>query len=313
MDKSNLSAHSCRCDGCGSDMIYNPDRGALYCDSCKKAKAVVANKEYSKHDLHNMSPVGDANKAWAEENKALKCKNCGASVVLQGYQLSCHCPYCSSALVADEKVVVGHKPDAVVPFRFGKGRAEELFKAKIKKNWFAPKKFKQNVAADNIEAYYFPAFVYDCDCRSTYSGELYESYTVHRRDGRTDTRRRYFYISGNRSTRHEGVEIEASTKLEQHQLNSVRPYDISQAVGYSNEYIAGYPLETYSSGIKETFQVATKIIKDDIRREILSGYRYDGVVSFNMQTQFFNEKYTYCILPMYRINYKYKKKIIQML
>ena len=307
MNKNKLSARSCKCEGCGDDMIFSPADGMLYCPSCASKKEIKTPNEYSKHPMNEFVDGADDNKKWAEQQKSMDCPNCGAEVVLGNYQVAARCPYCSSELVARKKSLVGLTPDAVVPFKIGKDRALELFRTKINKNHFVPGKFKKQLKADSIEGYYFPAFVYDAQVRSDYEGRLYENYVVKRGD-RSEVRRRYFYISGNKVTKHEGVEVEASTKLTQAELQSIRPYDFVQAKAFAKEYIAGFPLETYSVGVKDTNKQAREIIESNIRWQILKGYHYDGVSFLNINNFYEEENYSYCVLPMYRINYQYKNK-----
>ncbi|MBQ8908731.1 MAG: hypothetical protein IJY90_00360 [Clostridia bacterium] len=308
MNKKKISATFTKCPSCGDDMVFNPDGQCLSCPSCQNIEIIHSKTQYAKHDFDLENPSMDANEKWAQDEKIMKCKNCGASVVLQGYQVSANCPYCDTSLVSAETGGEGVKPDAVVPFRIGKKLAEETFRAKIQKNWFVPKQLKQNLKADAIRAYYFPAFVYDANCLTSYDGVLYETYTVRDKEGRYHTKYRYFNISGTKSTQHANIEIEASTKLEQRELSWVRPYDFTQAKCFTNEFISGYALECYSSSIKDTFATAKTIIENDIKYKILSGYRYDGISKFNMDTTYLSKNYSYCVLPMYRVNFTYKGK-----
>jgi hypothetical protein len=46
-------------------------------------------------------------------------------------------------------------------------------------------------------------------------------------------------------------------------------------------------------------------MEQTIKRNILSSYTYDRVVSFEMQTEFFEEQYMYYLLPIYKCDYTY--------
>ena len=290
-------------------MIFNPDKGALWCPSCQSEKAISSEGKYKKHSYVAGQHTEEDSQQWAQEIKAMKCPNCGAHVILQDYTVSGSCPYCSTGLVAETDKLIALKPDSVVPFKFGKEKAETIFKSKINRKWFVPKKFKKMVKAESIQAYYFPSFVYDADCVSAYDGRLYREHTRTDSEGKKHTTRSYFHIKGEEITNHRNVEIETSTKLEQRELKWVRPYDFSQAKEYTNEYISGYALECYSNSVDESYAVAESSMKDEIKRTILRHYNYDGVSYLNIDSKFSNQKYTYCVLPMYRINYNYKGKM----
>ena len=51
MPKS-LKASSRKCSSCGDDMLFNPEKFALFCPSCHKESKIAAKKIYAKHDVN---------------------------------------------------------------------------------------------------------------------------------------------------------------------------------------------------------------------------------------------------------------------
>lgn len=306
--KKEIKALSNKCSSCGDDMVFNPDVSCVVCPSCKQTRQIKPNNSYLKHPVDGNSELIDKNTEWASQNKAMSCPNCGAQVVLNKFQAASNCPYCNSDLIASMEKFSGLKPDAIIPFKFGKEKAITLFKEKIKNKWLVPKKFKNSVSAKEVHAYYFPTFIFDAECHTSFEGRLYKTYTVKDKNGNSETKRRYFNIHGIKDTKHKGIEVEASTKLSQHELNLVRPYNKEQAQTYSDDYVYGFDLEYYSNSVHETYSQAQTIMKQDIKREILKAYDYDGIDSFTMRNEFLNPNYSYVMLPMYRINYSHKNK-----
>ena len=303
----NLKASSRKCSSCGDDMFFNPEKLVLFCPACHSERKITTKKVYTKHDI-NENISTHKNEEWANKIISMQCPNCAASTLLKQYATSVKCQYCETPLIADSNQFSGLKPDAILPFTFNKARAEEIFKNKIGRRWLAPRSLKQSVKADTIRAFYFPAFVFDAECHSTYDGRLYENVDVKDSDGETSTERRYFNIKGEEFTSHSNIEVEASARLSQYELNKIRPYDLTKAYAYTDEFVYGFALENYSNSVKETNSQAQTIIKQQIRKTILSKYDHDGVSEFNLQTTFIKQRYSYCVLPIYRINYTYKKK-----
>ena len=305
--QKNLKTNISKCSGCGDDMTFHPSKQCLVCPSCNLEKEITAPVGLLKRDLDLTETFSDhKNSDWLKQNHAMQCPNCGATSILSNYETSAMCPYCDTSLIACKKQFNSLKPDSIVPFKFGKDRAEQLFKEKLKNKWFISGKFKKSIRADEIIAYYFPAFVFDADCSTIYSGRLYNEETKNKSDGTSETVRNYFNISGQKETHHANIEIEASAKLSQFELNSIRPYNLNEARSYSNEFIYGFSLEQYSNSILETHKQAQKLMEQDIRKEILKCYRHDGVSYLNMTPSFYNQKYSYCMLPIYRFNFSYK-------
>lgn len=304
-----LTSSANKCANCGDDLLFNPDFGNLICPSCKSKKEIVSKLDLNKHSINKQDNLSShKNTDWTNETKSLQCKNCGAVSLLKNYQTSATCPYCETPLVASMQKLEGVKPDSIIPFKFGKESAVEKFKQSLQKKFFAPKKFKNSIKADEVHAYYFPSFIFDSDCSTIYDGELYEEYEVKDSDGDTETKKRYFNIAGTKNTTHSNIAIEASTHLSQFQLNSIKPYNFAEARVYSDDFIYGFSLENYSNSVNETHQQAKTIIKQEIKNSILHDYDYDGVNYLNMNTTYSNEKYSYCVLPLYKINYNYKNK-----
>ncbi len=302
-----LKATSSKCFSCGDDMHFCPETNALVCPSCKKTTEILASFGMPKHDI-NEKLTTHKNQELNNQMSDMQCPNCGATTVLNQYQTTANCPYCSTPLIASKSQFSGLKPDCIVPFKFGKEKAEELFKNTLKKKWLAPKGFKNSIKADLISAFYFPSFVFEANSLTHYSGRLYTIESVKDAEGNSNSEKRYFPISGVMPCRHAGQEIEASTHLTQFDLNVVRPYNLQEARVYTDEFVYGFSLEHYSSSVKETNAQAKAIFKQEIRNLILSKYTYDGVDYFEMVPAFTEEKYSYCVLPMYRINYTHKNK-----
>ena len=126
-----IEAHSIKCDACGDNMVFSPDKNALYCSSCHSTKEILSNRDIQKHDVLTLGEISnEKGEAWAKEEKGMKCPNCGSNVILHNYQMSATCPYCDTSLVAKKEALYGLKPDGVIPFSFGKEKAYELFKQK---------------------------------------------------------------------------------------------------------------------------------------------------------------------------------------
>ena len=304
MAEKRVKVASTKCDGCGDDMVFSPDDACLKCPSCNSVKAIPSNKDYKKHSIVDDEKLADDNKLYKETTRVISCPNCGAKIELVGLKVSSMCPYCDTALVSIKENDEGKTPDTIVPFKISKSKAEELFKKRITKNWLVPSSFKKNISAQTINAFYFPAFVFDAKCASSYSGQAYDTY----RDNDGDTHRRYYLVRGKLDSVHNGIEVESSSQLTQEELSLVKPYYFSDAVAYESKFIAGYDLECYDQSAKDCYMQAQEIIKGDIRRQIINKINADGIVQLNIDTAFIEPKYSYCVLPIYRINYQHKEK-----
>ena len=303
--KTNLE----KCKNCGSNLTFNPDNQTLSCMSCETHLPIKSNSGLYMHMYDKNNNLNRHNNSnLIKQSRLMQCQNCGASIVLLDYQTSAFCPYCNTGMIASHEQFDGLKPDSIIPFKFGKEKAVQILKSKLKNNWFVPSKFKSSINADEIKAYYFPAFIFDAECSTFYEGRLYNDSTKRKSDGSTETSRTYFTIKGKKQTSHANIEIEASSNLGQHELEMIRPYNFNDAQKYSNEFVYGFALEHYNNSLENSNNLAKKIMIKKIQEKILSSYHYDGIDSLKLQPTFYDEKFSYCILPIYRINYLYKNK-----
>lgn len=303
----NLKVDDAGCPSCGSTMIYSPQRQKLYCESCQTTKDIkfVALKEKHPYDQLKLTKQ---DKDYNAQIVNLSCPNCGASVINNAKGYSDICPYCNSALVANNIVDSVLKPDGIIPFVFSNEEASQKYRQGIKKKWFIPNKFKKAPPTENIKGIYIPCFSYDADTDSTYSGRLATDHTHTDSQGRSHTVTTYKNISGIQKSQQRDILVETSSKINQIQLDEILPYNYSNLVKFNTSFIIGYSVEHFDKSLKDCKIIAENIMNENIKQIILNKYSYDRVVSFNLDTVFTNNMYNYNLIPIYKCDYTYKNK-----
>ena len=309
MKEKKIESNQFKCKGCGGNLIYSPDSKDLLCPKCSNHYKIEKTKTFVRHPLDKTKAIKDVEyKEFIAENKIFRCNNCGANVILNNYEITKDCPYCNTSLIADEKSLPGMKPDAIIPFEFNKEIASEKFVQGVKKRFLVPRKFKKKVPESDISAFYIPSFGYDAKTQSSYNGRLYETYTTTDSEGHTQTHTRHFNISGTYNQNFNNVMVESSSKMCQSDLNGFLPYKYNDLQDYNNCYILGYSAENYDKDAYESIPEYKDMVHFYIRNGILSQYHYSGVDYLNINTNYSDEQYFYCFLPVYRFEYKFKKK-----
>ncbi len=303
MNNKVLKASFAKCDGCGSGMIFSPEKQNLICEHCKSVKEFEKSKEYTKHDLKEKPSSFEGYKEWREENKVMRCETCGAEVVLHNLEYSGTCPYCGSSYVSETKKLPGLVPDAVIPFKFDEEGASERFKAGVKRKFFVPRTFKKRISTDKIKGIYVPTFAFDANTQTSYSGTLNKT----ERRGE-DTYVRRFKISGTQKLNIVDELVETSSQLTQDQLRKIMPYNMKEAFKFDENFIRGYVVEHFETAFDQCYKDAKQAMLEEIKSSILQQYTYDTVESFNMNPSFSDEKYSYKLVPVYRFEYQYKNK-----
>ncbi len=307
-DEVENNADVMKCPACGANMVYDSERGKLYCEHCETV-VEVRSKTSEEQDFERL--LARTNE-WGAETHVFRCENCGAQEVLADGEIAKQCPFCGTTNIVQTEELPGLKPNAVVPFAVPKDDAVKRVKNWARKKLFAPRRFRKGANPENVNGMYMPAFSFDTSADAWYSGVLGKyRYRTRRVNGRT-VQERYlvtFPIRGNYSAFFDDVLIQASDKIGQKSLNDLQPFDTNQSKEYRQEYLSGYTAGQYTKDGLACWEDAKEVIRARLKASVLSRYTYDTVVSFNIDFRCRNTTYKYLLLPVYVGHCSWKKKL----
>ena len=296
-----------KCTNCGADMVFSPKRGSLVCPFCDTEKAIkVATPSF--RDFFSSASGG-----YVETGKAgYRCPNCDGLVKVEGFSTSMTCPYCGATNVINLSEFKGLKPDGLLPFTVSQEEAIECGRKWIKKKIFAPSKAKKMFSPNEMNGLYVPSFIFNSDTTSKYEGRFGEEYQVEVKKGDqivTETRVRWYHVSGTWNRDFRDIVVEACSKTTQRQMNGILPYDLQNAVNYDKAFLAGFSSERYDTSITDSCNTAKDSMQQTIRNEIIRHHNPDRVDYLNVTTTYKKIEYEYLLLPVWQSEYPYKKKI----
>jgi len=298
------------CPLCGGRLVYSPADRALKCEYCG-SKGQIDMSRYGE-ELNFYDLINAENNTWSDETHVFSCNNCGAKTILSRTEISKKCPFCGTTNVVQTEELCGLKPNAVLPFTLDKKQACESAVKWAKKRLYSPRKFKQNVYPEKIEGNYIPAFTFDADTTTRYSGTLGRTRTRTRRvNGRTitETYTQWFHISGTYSLAFDDILVQASDSIRQKDVNKLSPFETNTSQAYSSDFLLGFSATQYSKTGQDCWNYARGVMQAQVKAAILSQYTYnvEGNVSLNMSCS--NITYKYVLLPVYIGHYSYRKKL----
>ena len=296
-----------KCPSCGSNMTFDPEKQVLACPFCGQTVDFKKDSDVKERDILT---AFDTAEKW-EDTSVVSCDNCGAKFVISENDVALECPYCGTSHVRKSADLAGVKPNALYPFLISADRAESLSKKWAKRRIFAPSKFKKSIEAKNLHGVYEPCFTFDSRTFSSYDGKLGETKTrtVRTKNGtRTETYVEWHYVSGTISHFFDDVTIAAGKELDQKAYNKISPFDISTIKVYSKDYLAGYSAKHYDKSLKDAWQESKGIMDERLRKLILEQNGCDVIGYLNVSTVHNDVTFKYVLLPLYLLNYRYKKK-----
>ena len=297
-----------KCDNCGANLSFDPTTQELKCFHCGSFKSFEKSNAVSELFIEN---AFIASEKVDSESSVYRCDNCGAVVVLSSHEVATFCPYCNTSHIVKSEDLSGLKPNAVYPYTIEKEVAVEKSKIWAKKRIFAPSSFKKSLNVDRVHGIYEPAFTFDSLTFSTYEGRIGKRHTRTVGSGknrRTETYIVWRRISGSFTREFDDLFINASGDYEQKTLDKILPFDYSHIKTYSKEYLSGFMAKHNDKDIHTAWDEAKSEMDKILRREILRQYDHDVVDYINVSTVHEKVTYKYVLLPVYQLNFKYKKK-----
>lgn len=297
-----------KCKACGGNMVFDPNTQKLKCEHCGTEEDFIKDKEVKELDI--LEGFKNAEK-WSSGTMVYRCANCGASIVMTANEVAKNCPYCSTPQVVQTEDLAGIKPNAVYPFLLDKPNAKTTFLKWAKKRFLAPTAFKKNVDPDKINGVYQPCFTFDSNTSSVYEGRIGKTHTrTVRRNGKSYTESYTVWrnISGRYDDFFNDVTITAGNSVNQKSMNKLMPFPIESIQVYEEKYLSGFSASHYDKDITQSWEEAKSYMDSALRSRILSRYSYDQVAYLNVSTTHEGVTYKYVLVPVYIVNYTYKKK-----
>ena len=241
-----------KCPACGGALEFDSKLQKVkcpYCDSeytMEELKSIDAglDKE-SASDGEQQTQVGNE---WTEsEESGLRsyvCQSCGGEIVGDATTAATACPFCGNPVVMMEQFSGMLKPDLVIPFKLDKNDAKAAFKKHISGKRLLPKTFKDENHIDEIKGIYVPFWLFDAhaDASVTYDAETVRTWSDSDYNY-TETKYYKAYRSG--YTDFAAIPVDGSQKMADDLMESIEPYNLSEAVDFQTAYLAGYFADKY--------------------------------------------------------------------
>ena len=290
-------------------MVFDPESRSLKCEHCGNSEAIEKDLKVLEQDILDGFEKGV--RLVKGEQMVYKCRNCGATVMLNPEESAVICPFCSTSNVVKEETFDGLKPQVILPFAFNGEKASEYAKQWAKKRIFAPRKFKKELSPENMRGVYEPCFTYDSVTHSSYNGRVGDRHTRTVGSGknrRTETYIVYRNVHGDYDRTFDDLLVANNRNFDQTKLSSLEPFDLSSQCVYERKFLSGYCSEVYQKDVKEGWGDAKRIMDKKLYSEIVNKLRCDVVDYLNISTRHTKVTYKYLLLPVYFMTCRFQKK-----
>ena len=282
-----------------------------YCGTEFDVETLIAYDEELKHDGKDNMQWNDLSGAeWFEgEQEGLRvylCNTCGGEIVGDENTAATSCPFCGNPVVMMGQFRGSLKPDYVIPFKVSREEAVAALKKHYGGKKLLPKVFKDQNHIDEIKGIYVPFWLFDSEA------DAHIRYKATRVRGWSDSSYRYtetsFYsVIRAGSLDFHFVPADGSSKLDDTLMESIEPFDFSEAVDFQTAYLSGYFADKYDVASEKCTERANERIKRSAEKAFAS--TVDGfvtVVPESTNIDFRNSSSKYALLPVWLLNTTWK-------
>lgn len=315
-----------KCPNCDGPLTFNPDKQRFTCDFClgefepaqvqqmneQKEKRETYDERERKHAEQQAKEAKAAGAENAEEEYAVSytCPSCGAEVVTTSTTAATTCFYCYNPVVLGSRLSGEFNPDRVVPFELSKEKAIERFMEMCGKRKFLPKGFVGKEQFEKLNGVYFPYWFADeqKSAQLTATGKKIRTW---RAGDKEYTETRIFHVVRGGDVIVKNVFERALKSESRDMLQSVHPYDMTKAQPFAMSYLSGFQAEMRDLEKKDVEPIIEQKMSqyaEQVLKNTMDGYDILEPESFNERTDL--AAYTYNLLPVWMVTYKFKDEII---
>jgi len=278
-----------------------------YCDTEFDIETLEAyNLELKTETPGSMDWDTTAGSEWeSEESEKLRvyiCNSCGGEIVCEETTAATSCPFCSNPVVMLGQLSGSLKPDYVIPFKLDKKAAIEALKRHYHGKKLLPKVFKDQNHIDEIKGIYVPFWLFDADA------DAHIRYKASRVRTFSDsnyiyTETSYYSVIRGGSIGFERVPVDGSSKIEDILMESIEPFDFSEAVDFKTAYLAGFLADKYDVNSEQSILRANQRIQNSTENAFTSTVLgYTSVTPVSTNINLINGTAKYALYPVWLLN-----------
>ena len=303
-----LQEYKCPC--CDGAISFDSAAQKMKCPYCDTEFEVETLRSYDEalkgEQPDDMRWDTAAGSQWQEgETEGLRvyaCQSCGGEIVGDANTGATECPFCGNPVVMMGQFAGDLKPDYVIPFKLDKKAAVEALKRHYSGKPLLPKRFQDENHIQQIKGVYVPFWLFDTDADANIR------YKATRIRTWSDSNYRYtetshYSVNRSGSVGFERVPVDGSAKMDDALMESIEPYDFSDAVDFQTAYLAGFFADKYDVDADASIVRANERIKrstEEAFAATVHGYATVVPVSSHVKTR--NGSAKYALYPVWMLS-----------
>lgn len=307
---SELNEYKCPC--CGGAIAFDSGIQKMKCPFCDTEfemqtlldlDAALKKEQEQTDEMKWDEPAGSSWQKGEQEGMFVYvCDSCGGEIVGEATTAATFCPYCGNNVVMKAQFTGMLRPDLVIPFKLDKEAAKKGLLKHLTGKKLLPKVFKDQNHIDEVKGVYVPFWLYDTDTDATvrYKATRVRTWSD---SNYNYTQTSFYQILRAGSVGFENVPVDGSKRMPNDLMESIEPFDLSQAVDFQTAYLAGFFADKYDVSMEECQTRANERVKNstiEAFRQTVQGYA--TVTTENASVQYKGNRTRYALLPVWLLN-----------
>jgi len=196
----------------------------------------------------------------------------------------------------------------VIPFKLDKNAAIAALKKHYEGKRLLPKVFKDENHLQEIQGIYVPFWLFDteADADVRYKATQVRVWS----DSRYDyTQTSFFALRRSGHIGFEKIPVDGSSKMDDAMMESIEPFDHSQAVDFQTAYLAGYLADKYDVDSQQSIERANQRVRKSTEEAFAeTALGYTTVVPEYSSIRLQGGKVRYALYPVWLLNTKWNDK-----
>ena len=309
-----LQQYKCPC--CDGSIEFSSDVQKMKCPYCDTEFEMETLLAYDQ-DLHQQTQESmtwdtAAGGEWTEgETAGLRvyvCQNCAGEIVTDEHTAATSCPYCGNPVVMMGQFAGDLKPDLVIPFKLDKKAAMEALKRHYSGKRLLPKVFADENHLREIKGVYVPVWLFDADAQADLRWKATRTRTWSDSNYIYTETQHYSVIRGGTIGFHR-VPVDGSSKMDDALMESIEPFDFSEAVDFQTAYLSGFLADKYDVNSEQSVDRANERVRrstEEAFTATVGGYSTMIPVSSHVNLQ--NGAAKYALYPVWLLTTEWQGK-----
>ena len=303
-----LQQYKCPC--CGGAIEFDSGLQKMkcpYCDTEFEMETLVSyDNELKNEASDDMAWETAAGGQWQEGEadglRVYTCQSCGGEIVWDETTAATSCPFCGNPVVMMGQFSGALKPDYVIPFKLDKKAALEALKQHYGGKRLLPKIFTEENHIDEVKGVYVPVWLFDADADANIRYKATRIRTWSTSEYRY-TETSYYAVMRAGTIGFERVPVDGSTKMDDALMESIEPFDFTDAVDFQTAYLAGYLADKYDVDSEQSITRANERIKKSTEQAFASTVKgYSSVMPESSSVHLKNGVAKYALYPVWLLN-----------